>query len=92
MNPRNILFALSFAGFIVIADNWVVSPILPAIAQDMGVSIAGTSLLIAAYMIPFGLFQLVFGYLSDRFGKRQVMSLAMVFLPSGQPYVLWRPD
>ncbi|KGP76722.1 MFS transporter [Desulfosporosinus sp. Tol-M] len=83
MNPRNILFALSFAGFIVIADNWVVSPILPAIAQDMGVSIAGTSLLIAAYMIPFGLFQLVFGYLSDRFGKRQVMSLAMVFFTIG---------
>jgi predicted MFS family arabinose efflux permease len=61
------------------ADNWVVSPILPSISKDLGVSVANASLIISAYMIPFGLFQLVFGYLADRFGKRQVISFAMVF-------------
>ena len=61
------------------ADNWVVSPILPAIAGDLGSNVARASLIISAYMIPFGLLQLIFGYLSDRFGKRQVISFSMVF-------------
>ena len=32
----------------------------------------------AAYMLPFGLFQLVFGPLADRYGKKQVITLAMI--------------
>jgi predicted MFS family arabinose efflux permease len=79
MNLKNILLILGLAGFIVMADNWVVSPILPAIANDLGSNVARASLIISAYMIPFGLFQLVFGYLADRFGKRQVISFSMVF-------------
>ncbi|MEN6463401.1 MAG: MFS transporter [Syntrophomonas sp.] len=79
MNQKKILLILGLAGFIVMADNWVVSPILPAIAGDLGSNVARASLIISAYMIPFGLFQLVFGYLADRFGKRQVISLSMVF-------------
>ncbi len=35
--------------------------------------------MITAYMLPFGLFQLIFGPLADRFGKRQVINLAMFF-------------
>ena len=79
MNKKSILLILGLAGFVVMADNWVVSPILPSISNDFGVSVASASLIISAYMIPFGLFQLVFGYLADKFGKRQVISFAMVF-------------
>lgn len=79
MNQKKILLVLGLAGFIVMADNWVVSPILPAIAGDLGSDVARASLIITAYMIPFGLFQLVFGYLADRIGKRQVISFSMVF-------------
>ena len=70
---------LGLAGFVVMADNWVVSPILPSISKDIGVSVTSAALIITAYMLPFGVFQLVFGYLADRFGKRQVISLAMLF-------------
>ncbi|ODA42061.1 MFS transporter [Desulfosporosinus sp. BG] len=79
MNKRSILLILGLAGFVVMADNWVVSPILPSISKDIGVNLASTSLIISAYMIPFGLFQLIFGYLADKFGKRQVISFSMVF-------------
>ena len=79
MNRKIILLILGLAGFVVMADNWVVSPILPSISKDIGVNLASTSLIISAYMIPFGLFQLVFGYLADKFGKRQVISFSMVF-------------
>ncbi len=79
MKLRKILLILGLAGFVVMADNWVVSPILPSISNDLGVNVANAALIITAYMIPFGLFQLVFGYLADRFGKRQVISFAMIF-------------
>lgn len=78
MDVKKIPLILGLAGFIVMADNWVVSPILPSIAGDIGVDVARTALIITAYMIPFGLFQLIFGYLADRFGKRQVISFSMV--------------
>lgn len=73
------MLILGLAGFVVMADNWVVSPILPSISNDIGVTVARAALIITAYMLPFGLFQLVFGYLADRFGKRQVISSAMIF-------------
>ena len=79
MNQRNILLILGLAGFVVMADNWVVAPILPSISKEMGITVSSASLLISAYMIPFGLFQLVFGYLANKFGKRQVISFAMIF-------------
>ena len=64
-----LITMLGLAGLIVMADNWVVSPILPTIAQNLGTDVTKAGMLIAAYMLPFGLFQLVFGPLADRFGK-----------------------
>ncbi len=79
MDKNKILLILGLAGFVVMADNWVVSPILPTIAKDIGVNIPDAALIISAYMIPFALFQLLFGFLADRYGKFRVISLAMIF-------------
>ncbi|MDI6843132.1 MAG: MFS transporter [Anaerosomatales bacterium] len=73
MKTNRLVVLLGFAGFIVMADNWVVSPILPAIAKTLGVQPAQAGILIAAYMLPFGLFQLVFGPLADRYGKSRIV-------------------
>jgi MFS family permease len=78
MNKKNIIGLLGLAGFVVMADNWVVSPILPAIAENLDVDITKAGLLISAYMVPFGLFQLIFGPLADRYGKKQVITFSMV--------------
>jgi predicted MFS family arabinose efflux permease len=77
MNKNKVVMLLGLAGFIVMADNWVVSPILPAISQNLNIDIAKAGLLITAYMIPFGFFQIVFGPLADRFGKKQVITFAV---------------
>jgi predicted MFS family arabinose efflux permease len=77
MNAKRLVFLLGLAGFIVMADNWVVSPILPAIAQSLHVQAASAGILIAAYMLPFGLFQLVYGPLADRLGKFRVISVTL---------------
>lgn len=78
MDKKKFILILGLAGFIVMADNWVISPILPAIAESLNVPVTDAGLLIAAYMIPFGLFQLIFGPLADRYGKRQVVTVSMV--------------
>ncbi|MBU4276965.1 MAG: MFS transporter [Proteobacteria bacterium] len=78
MQNKNIVALLGMAGFVVMADNWVVSPILPAIAENLHIDITRAGLLISAYMVPFGLFQLVFGPLADRFGKKQVITFSMI--------------
>jgi predicted MFS family arabinose efflux permease len=79
----SILAVLGLSGFVVMADNWVVSPILPSIAGGLGIDTVRAGILITAYMIPFGVFQLVFGPLADRFGKRQVVTGAMVAFTLG---------
>ncbi len=78
MRRNRIVILLGFLGFIVMADNWVVSPILPAISENIGVAVERAGLLIAAYMIPFGIFQLIFGPLADRYGKKQVITFSIV--------------
>ncbi|TGE37671.1 MFS transporter [Desulfosporosinus fructosivorans] len=75
---NKIVLLLGLAGFIVMADNWVVSPILPAISQNLDIDISSAGLLISAYMIPFGIFQIIFGPLADRYGKKQVITSAMI--------------
>jgi len=83
VDKKRILLLLGLAGFVVLADNWVVSPILPTIAADIGISIPVAAQIITAYMIPFALFQLVFGFLADRFGKFRVINLSMLFFTLG---------
>ena len=65
VKENRLIVILGLAGFVVMADNWVVSPILPAIANSLKISPvrAGLLIIITAYMLPFGLFQLLFGQL-----------------------------
>lgn len=41
MKNKSVVGLPGIAGFVVTADDWVVSPILPAIAGDLGIDIAG---------------------------------------------------
>ncbi|WP_348521797.1 MFS transporter [Clostridium sp. BJN0001] len=78
INKNSIILLLGLAGFIVMADNWVVSPILPAVAENLNIDIAKAGLLVTAYMIPFGIFQIIFGPLADRYGKKQVITFSII--------------
>jgi len=79
MDRNKIVMLLGLSGSIVMADHWVVSPIVPAISQNLNIDIARAGLLITAYMIPFGVFQIIFGPLADRYGKKQIIAGSMVF-------------
>ena len=51
--------------------------LLPVIADDFRVSVAAAGITVAAFTLPYGLMQIVFGPLGDRFGKMRVIGLAL---------------
>ena len=51
----------------------VISPILVDISQDFGISVAVAGSLGAAYSLPAAILALLFGPLSDRYGRRSLM-------------------
>jgi len=73
----SIVWILGFAGFLVMANSWIVSIILPTIAIDFGLSVPQASIVITAYLLSFGLSPLFFGPLADRYGKFRVIVLSL---------------
>jgi len=71
-----LVYLLGFMGFWVMGDNYAASPILVDIAADFNVGIGTAAMTVTAYMLPFGLFTIVFGPLADRFGKVRVITTA----------------
>lgn len=68
-----IVFCLSLAGFMVLAVMRVTDPILPIIADEFGRTIGAAGIIVTAFSLPYGLFQLLFGPLGDRHGKLKVI-------------------
>jgi predicted MFS family arabinose efflux permease len=80
---RWLIFALSGAIFMINLDSRVIAPLLPTIANAFHTSVSSAGILITAYMLPYGFFQLFYGPLSDRIGKVKVVAFAMVFFAIG---------
>jgi len=64
-------------------DARVVAPLLPAIAHDFRITVGEAGYVVSSYLLPYGLFQLAYGPLSDRFGKVRVSVFAMTAFSIG---------
>lgn len=80
---RVSLNLLGAAAFMVIADARVIDPLLHIIAGEFQVGVGSAAVIVTAYTVPYGLFQLVYGPLGDRIGKLKVMTAAMVLFAIG---------
>lgn len=69
---------LALAGFASGSGMRLLDPLLPALAESLEVSVASSSAVIAAFMLPYGLGQIILGPLGDRFGKLRVVCLALL--------------
>lgn len=74
---------LGAAAFVVTADVRVINPLLHIIATEFNTDVGSTGIIITAYAIPYGLFQLIYGPLGDRYGKLKLMSFALILFAFG---------
>ncbi len=56
----------------------LLDPLLPLVADSLSVTVASASVLIAGFMLPYGLGQAVLGPLGDRLGKLRVVCVAII--------------
>jgi predicted MFS family arabinose efflux permease len=71
------IFVLALGGFASGSGARLLDPLLPQIADSLGVTVAAASAVIAAFLLPYGLGQLVLGPLGDRRGKLRVVAAAL---------------
>jgi len=83
LEKEKLVWILGFAGLISAADNWIISPILPEIAKFFSISIPQAGMALTAYMVPYGIMQPIYGFLSDRLGKSKILKLIMCGLSIG---------
>ena len=75
---RWTMVVLGFAGFVSGVSIRVAEPLLPKLAEEFASTPADTSIVITAYAMAYGLFQLLHGPLGDRFGKLRIISIALL--------------
>lgn len=80
---RRVVYTLGFCGLVSAADNWFVSPALPAIANGLGVAASAAAIVLTAYLVPYGLLQPVAGTIGDRFGRLRVLHVIVAGLALG---------
>jgi EmrB/QacA subfamily drug resistance transporter len=72
-----ILGVLCLAVLIVVIDNTIVNVALPILSRDLHASNSSLQWIVDAYSLPFAGLLLAGGGLSDRFGRKRVMQIAL---------------
>lgn len=80
---RRVVLTLGFCGLVSAADNWFVSPALPAIAQTLAVAPSVVAVILTAYLVPYGALQPVCGAIGDRVGRVRLLRVIMAGLAAG---------
>jgi len=75
-STRRAIFHLSFATFSSMTIQRLCDPMLPQLAQEFHVERAQAAHVISFFAITYGIMQVFFGPLGDRYGKYRVLSLA----------------
>jgi len=71
------LLSLGFG--LVGLDRWIISPLLPSIVKDLNLNYQDAGYLFGALGMSWGLFAIVAGGLSDKFGHRKILIPSIIF-------------
>lgn len=74
---KSTIFLLSASSFVVVAVMTVTGPLIPLIAEEFGETVGSVGIIVTAYAVPYGLFQIVFGPIGDRVGKLRVIAVTL---------------
>ena len=83
MTPLRALPLLASAGFASMMSMRLCDAMLPALAQTFGTQPGDAARVISAFAVAYGLLQLAYGPLGDRFGKPLVISIATFACSAG---------
>jgi len=74
------LAGLSAVFLFEMLDNSILNVALPTIGRELHASATGLQWVTGAYSLVFGALMLAFGAVADRFGRRRVMLMGLIFL------------
>lgn len=80
---RKLILALCFGILATQLESRVIAPVLPNMGHDLNASVSQTGWILTAYLIPYGLFQLLYGPISARVGKIRLICLTMAIFSVG---------
>jgi predicted MFS family arabinose efflux permease len=70
-----IVFTLWLLVFSSASQTMIISPILPRIGEQLGIADAVLGTLVSAYSLMVGVFAIISGPISDKFGRRRILIL-----------------
>lgn len=79
----HVVVTLGFCGLVSAADNWFVSPALPAIAHTLAVAPTAAAIILTAYLLPYGALQPVCGRIGDGVGRLRLLRIIVLGLAVG---------
>ena len=75
---RWLVFLIAMGSILPLASSDIYLPVLPEMAHSLLASPFGTQLTLSAYLLGMACFQLVYGPISDRFGRKPVLLVGFV--------------
>jgi predicted MFS family arabinose efflux permease len=75
-NKTRMIMVLGFMAFLANGDNYAAAPLIIKISEDLSLTINAAAMSVTAYMLTSGVFTLIFGPLSDRYGKVKIINIA----------------
>lgn len=79
VGPTRVIVLLAVAGFVSAANLRVCDPLLPQIAGELGITAGDAGVIVTAFALSYGLFQIVIGPLGDAHGKLRMVVLGCVW-------------
>ncbi|KXF81742.1 MFS transporter [Enterovibrio coralii] len=78
---RRAAFALAFGSFLVFCNLYLFQPMLPIFAESYSVSATKVNWLLAASTLGLSVSMLPWALLSERFGRRPVITVSLIMMP-----------
>ena len=78
-NEESQLWVMAAIAFAIVYSNYMVPPLIPALSREFSVSPYQLGWLIPGFLIPYGISTLVYGALSDRWGRAPMLVALLCF-------------
>jgi MFS family permease len=59
--------------FLIFFQIFMIAPLIPNLAKNFGVDIEKMGFIVPAYLFPYGLATLCYGFISDFFGQKKII-------------------